>query len=167
MEKEVKLWELRGKLIFISRKTRAKFPHNLPAAPRGFVCLVVTTWESRYTGTQKLIVINQNGEEYGTTAKCIELIETKLNEKWKKLKDDWEEANSIPVVAKCIDFTRKNDNGQPYGAFFKLLNGKSFTLTRRSLYQKWPDNLEKGKVVTIWLPIWKAKRIGLIKNDDK
>ena len=162
MEKELRLWELRGKLVFVSRKTRAKFPNDNVGAPGGAVYLVVTTWESPWTHTEKMIVVNKDGEQFGTTSKCIELIETPLNRQWQKLKDTWDEENSIPVVARCIDIGRIGPKGnRPRGAFFKLLNGKSFTITRKSV-SKWPDNIEIGKVMTVWLPIWKAKRLGLV-----
>ena len=164
MEKELKLWELRGQLVFVTRKTRAKFPDHKRPAPQDFVYLVVSTWESPTTRIQKLALIDKNGKEYGTTIKCIELIETCLSDKWKTLKAEWDERNSIPVVARCIEYSRKlKGRDKPHGAYFKLLNGKGFTLTKNSV-AKWPEDLEKGKVSTVWLTMWKAKRIGLIKS---
>ena len=80
MEKEMKLWQLRGKLVFVTKKTRARFPDNKKSALQGFVYLVVATWESPWSGTEKLVLINEYGEEYGTTIKCIELVSKSLNE---------------------------------------------------------------------------------------
>jgi len=160
----MKLWQLRGKLVFVSRKTRARFPDNKKPALRGFVYLVVSTWWSPWTGTEKLALINEDGEEYATTIKCVELITENLNEKWQKLKSKWDEKNSIPVVARCIDLTRTQHNEEElHGAYFKLLNGKGFTLTKSSA-AKWPKDLVKGKVSTVWLPLWKAKKMGIVSS---
>ena len=68
------------------------------------------------------------------------------------------------MIARCVDFSRKlRGHDNPHGAYFKLLNGKGFSLTKNSA-PKWPENLEKGKVLTVWLPVWKAKRMGIINN---
>ena len=91
-----------------------------------------------------------------TSLKCVEEVEAselKDSEKWTKVKKEHDRQNSIPIIAKCLNVGKKA---------YRLES-----LNKRIFFVKHGGNPlhRKGEHFTVDLPVWLAKKEGIIILD--
>tara|TARA_A100001201_G_scaffold40416_1_gene41772 strand:+ start:359 stop:814 length:456 start_codon:yes stop_codon:yes gene_type:complete len=151
MQPEVmRVKSLRGKLVKVNKKSRGKFP--LPTATPGSEGLVVAAWVS-YGGTEKLTILADDMSTVCTSLKCIEVCESKDEEKWAEIKAEYDRRNSIPVIVKCLNVGKKAYR-------LESLNKKVFFLKHGGK----PDR-KKGEHFSVNVPVWIAEKEGIIILD--
>ena len=142
----------RGKIVTVAKKSRARFP--LAVGIPGDQGLVISTWYSSM-GTPKISILLQDGSVRCSTLSCVLVDEEqpssdKEKVKWEEVKKEYDDQNSIPVIAVCLNVGKKAYR-------LKSLNNRVF-------FHRHGGNPEhkKGECFTIKVPIWLAKKEGII-----
>ncbi len=123
----------------------------MPLAKPGLTGLVINTWIA-HSGSEKLTILTEDLETYCTTLKCVSITECDIPEKWKLLKEKYDEMNSIPVIVKCL-------NVGPKAYRLKSLNNKVFFLKH---YGK--ADQKQGDCFSVRMPVWLAVKEGILVN---
>ncbi len=155
----VKLEAYKGKVIKVKRKSRGLF--HIPTAKKGDIGLVVQAWQGTM-GTGKFKLIKKNGSIVATTLTCIEKFNPGINDAdddWQRLKEKYDEENSIPVIVLML--YDSSSAKRPLVAV-DLLHSKKQTMIKRELL---PEIFIKGQATTIYLSLWKAEKLDVIKKN--
>jgi len=155
----VKLEAFKGKVIKVKRKSRGLF--HVPAAKKGDIGLVVQAWQGTM-GTGKLKLIKKNGSIVATTLTCIEKFNPGINnddDDWQRLKEKYDEENSIPVIVLML--YDSSSAKRPLVKVGLLHSRKQTIMIKRELL---PEIFIKGQATTIYLSLWKAEKLDVIKK---
>ena len=138
----------RGKIVTVTKKSRGRFPCEVGVP--GDKGLVITTWFSSM-GTPKLTMLLMDGTTRCTTLNCatpdeVQPVTEKEKNQWDKVKRTYDEQNSIPVVAICLNVGKKAYR-------LKSLNNRVFFHRHGGK----PAH-KKGECFTVSVPVWLAKK---------
>ena len=86
-------------IVLVNKSTRAKFGTGNARAPVNMVGYVITTWTS-FMGTVKLQMIDELGDEYFTTAACVEVTSrSEENEEvFANALETWRDRTFVPII---------------------------------------------------------------------
>lgn len=101
----------KGMLVYVTRKTRSRFGPKIEVAQKGEFGIVIGEWISTM-GTQKLIFIDSQLRERGTTLKMVKFWGHKGQERarpWVDTLTQWMDETYVPVLItrKKKEFKRK------------------------------------------------------------
>ena len=150
-------------IIEVVKKPRTKF---MPAA-KGMRLLIVYNYTNNW-GTEKLVCIDESGNEYQTTLKSVRFLDedgdTKLFQKELAMKC-WIEKTHIPLIFKPISRSRNDSSYKCNVASSKLPPKHEIWITKKLVKNELGaeyDNYQLGLYQTAYIPLWYANKIGLI-----
>jgi len=91
-------------IVWITKKTRGRFPEHMPTAIPGDYGIVLSQWTSSM-GSVKLCILTHDQREIGTTATCARIFSTLVdarenekNDKWSSVKLAWMNRTYVPII---------------------------------------------------------------------
>ena len=102
----------KGMLVYVTRKTRSRFGSKIEPAQKGEFGIVIGEYMSNM-GTHKLIFVDSELRERGTTMKMVRIWGHKDQEQgkiWAQIYESWMDATYVPVIVtrKKKEFKRRH-----------------------------------------------------------
>lgn len=146
-------------IIEVTRKSRVK-----NCALPGEILLVVNQYTNAW-GTEKLVAIDEVGNEKITTMKCVQFLDVDTYDRIFDIDNAlrcWVEKSHVPVIFKPI--SRPTRSGKAIKC--KVMNVIDEVWVALGLVRQESGGIfndyNRGKYVNAFVPIWYARKIGLI-----
>ena len=168
-------------MCYSKKKTRAIFPVGVRQADKGEIGLIVGTYVStnKYSGvaTNKIIMINREGEKIGTTGSCAMFSDFEPKDEWREIYKDYFFMETIPLIATVtyipktmqhyIDGYPDISSRSAHNCWLKLKPINKDITFSHSLQEEMFCGIQHldvklGNAYTFHLPLWKVKKHNLI-----
>ena len=167
----------KGMLVYVTRKTRSRFGPNIDVASKGEFGIIIGEWASDM-GTQKLIFIDSQLRERGTTLKMVRFWghkEQPVGKPWAEILTRWMDETYVPILVtrKKKDFKRRRTppatdewviSRDGRSALVALLTDsqKSTWLKRDFVHPGDHESLFQSslKCCSVRVPLWIATKMG-------
>ena len=168
-------------MCYSKKKTRARFPAGVRQAEKGELGLIVGTYttSNNYSGatTEKLIMINREGEKIGTTESCAMFSDFEPKDEWHEIYKDYFFKETMPLIATVtyipktmqhyIDDYPNISSRSVYNCWLKLKPINKDITFSHNLQEEMFCGIQRfdvklGNAYTFHLPLWKVKKHKLI-----
>ena len=168
-------------MCYSKKKTRARFPAGVRQADKGEIGLIVGTYVStnKYSGiaTNKIIMINKEGEKIGTTVSCGMFSDFEPKDEWHEIYKDYFFKETMPLIATVtyipkttqyyIDDNLNLSLRSAHNCWLKLRPISKDLVFSHSLEEEifcgiQHLDIKLGNAYTFHLPLWKVKKHKLI-----
>jgi hypothetical protein len=152
----------KGKIIDVVKNSKLRWN----PAPKGTQGYVVSSFTNQW-GTQKLVLIDERGNEYCTTTNCVSLNKAQDKQKFESALKAWVEDTHMPVV---FETTIVPSNPSKKAICCKFINKKEVQWLPLSVLKDNnfnPVSLNSfvvNKCYTGYIPLWTAKKMGLVTS---
>ena len=165
-----------GDVVRVRKKTRGRFDSdkNIPL-PGDKLYLIINNWTSSF-GSTKLVMIDNQGEEYYTTLTCVDLVQLEGGDRfeWVNAKYKWMDRTYVPVFV----IPQVGYRGNPaYSVTNRSLLVKNFTAPQGSYPGFWiserhchPSDWKQlretplNQVASVRIPEWMARKNNILPS---
>jgi len=141
----------KGKLAEVVKSGRGRKDRRVPVGTKGIIL-------GRFTnnwGTEKVIILDEHGQKHYPVTNNVEVIDPKPSDsKWTKAVETDRKESGYPVVAVVKAKSAR-------AALIRLTNAKEFWVPISQVPAL--EKSKKAETVSVFLPLWLAKKNGLVK----